>query len=287
VGAIAAATDGNTYLCTQAGTISTGGTVALPFACLATGPITCPAGTLTSIYQAIPGWDAITNAADGVIGANVETRAAFEARRQASVAVNGQNTLANIKAAVLAVPNVLDCYAVENTSGTSATIGGVSVGANSIYVSVSGGAAAAIGQAIWTKKSLGCGTTGSTAVTVTDTSYSTPQPSYTINFTVPTSTAIYVAVSIVNSSSVPSNALALAQAAIISAFAGTDGGTRAKIGATFYASRLYADIAALGAWAQIISIYVGTSASPTGNTVALNINQVPTITASQITLTLV
>ena len=115
---------GNIYLCTQAGTI-VGGSVNLTFACATTGPIICAIGFLSKIYQAIPGWDSITNAAAGVVGNDVESRADFEYRRSLSVAVNATGQTGAILANVLAVPGVLDAYALENplgiTSGSTFT----------------------------------------------------------------------------------------------------------------------------------------------------------------------
>src|SRR5690606_32768719 len=52
----------------------------------------------------------------------------------------------------------------------------------------------------------------------------------------------------------PSNALELIQTAILGAFNGADDGQRARIGQVIYASRYYGAVAALGAWARIISI---------------------------------
>jgi hypothetical protein len=52
------------------------------------------------------------------------------------------------------------------------------------------------------------------------------------------------------------------QNAIVGAFAGEDGGLRARIGSTVYASRFYAPVASLGSWVQIISIQVGAGSVP-------------------------
>lgn len=117
LGARAQDSGGNMYLCTGAGTIGVGGTVALNFACATTGAIACPIGFITTIYQAIPGWDSVTNAAAGMLGRRVETRADFEYRRQRSVALNANGSLQSILAAVLNVPGVLDTYAAENSTG--------------------------------------------------------------------------------------------------------------------------------------------------------------------------
>lgn len=102
---------GYRYQCTQSGTITAGGTIQLPFANTVAGPYAVPS-TLT-IYQSINGWDSAT-VAGGTEGRAVESRTAFETRRQASVAGNAQNQLASIRAQVLAVANVLSCYTNEN-----------------------------------------------------------------------------------------------------------------------------------------------------------------------------
>lgn len=287
-GALATAQDGNQYICTGGGTIPASGNITLPFACVTTGPIACPANSLTTIYRAVPGWDSITNVAAGVVGNVVESTAAFEQRRGLSVALNSRNTLAAILAAVLAVPNVLDARAVENPLPTAATIGGVSVAQNSMFIVVAGGAAQDIANAIWSKKAPGCGYNGNTTLTVIDNNpaYSAPYPSYAVTFQTPLALPIFFAVQIVNSTTIPANGTAMIQAAILAAFAGADGGSRARIGATIYASRYYGGVAGLGAWAEIISLQIGT-ASGNANTVTVNLNQVPVTSAANIAVTFV
>jgi hypothetical protein len=258
VGALAQDTSGNIYTCTEAGTIPPGGTIVLEFAANVPGATPCPAGTLINIYQAIPGWDSITNAADGVIGQATETRAQFEAQRQATLQSNASAVLAAIRGAVLQVPGVLDCYTSENDTNGTQTIGGVALVANSIYVAVEGGAASAVAQAIFTKKPPGSAMNGNTTVTVQDTSppYVPPYPSYSIKFEIPAALPILFAVSIVNGPNVPANALQQVQSAIVAVFSG-NGGTRPAIGSTIFASNFFAAVAALGPWAQIVSLLIG------------------------------
>lgn len=270
-GALAQATDGNVYACVEAGEIGVDGTVTLSFACNVTGPITCPQGTLTSIYQAIPGWDSITNADAGVIGRNVESRSAFEARRAASVAVNSRGSLPAIRAAVLSVDGVIDAYATENATNSPVVIGDYTLAANSVYVAAVGGTDEDVATAIWSRKSPGCSYNGNTTVTVEDqnSGYSPPFPSYTVLFQRPASLGILVAVSLVNTDQVPATATTQIQDAIVAAFAGDDGGIRAQIGAKLLASRYYPTVTALGSWAEIVSIKIGsnntTSAVVTGS----------------------
>lgn len=261
VGAQGKALDGNIYVCTQAGTIPTGGSITLPFACITNGPIACPENTLNKIYLAIPGWDSITNPSAGIIGRNTETRAAFEGRRRQSVAKNAKGSIASILGNVLNVTNVLDAYGYENNTGAPVTYRGFTLVKNSIYICAAGGLPADIAQAIWEKKGPGCDYNGSTTVTIYDTQagLSMPYPAYSVSYQIPTSLPILYAVSILNNPQVPANAVTLIQQAILAAFAGEDGGLRARIGSDIFATRYIGPVAALGSWAQVTSMLVGSN----------------------------
>ena len=270
VGARAQDANGNIYQATQSGVIGSNGTVSIPFAAVTAGPIVCAAGALSIIYQAIPGWDAITNAAAGVTGTSVEAASAFETRRFASVAQNSIGALGSIRGAVLSVPNVIDCYVTENALNTTATVGGVSLLPNSLYVAVEGGLAAAVAQAIFLHKPPGAVYNGNTTVTVYDTQsgYTPPYPSYNVTFQTPINLPISFAVTMANNGSVPSNALALIQAALVLAFSGQDvvgytptggvvNGAPVRIGGTVLASRFYPTLTNLWPGAQVVSILIG------------------------------
>lgn len=347
---------GNIYLCTESGTIPAGGSVDLSFAGAVTGPIACPIGYITSIYQAIPGWDSVTNAAAGVLGNVVESAADFELRRQRSVAANAQGSIGAVLGSVLSVPGVLDAYAFENTSSVStgayftgyivgnvltvtaiasgsialgqmlsatgisigtevaafgsgsgglgtytvsisqtfaslasplplvSSTGGFAIGANSILVCAAGGDPQAIANAIWLKKSPGCNTSGNVTMTVQDTlNYVPPYPTYSISFQQATSASIKFLISMQMNPGVPSNAVSLIAAAVLSAFNGTDGGTKARIGGAIFASRFYGGIVSLGAWAQIYSIQLGVGIA-NQNSVLMPINLAPTLSTSDISI---
>ena len=342
---------GNQYISTAAGTILVGGTVDITFQSVATGAIACPIGYLSAIYASIPGWDSINNTIAGVIGNVVESRTAFEYRRQNSVAANAIGMITAVQGAVFAVPNVLDVYATQNdtnvtsgatftgsitgltltvgtapsntiqigmtitgtgvsdsvvilafgtgTGGTGdymvsksqsvasgallASFGGVQLVAHSIYVAAYGGVAQDVANAIWTKKAPGANYNGNTTVSVVDNvNYLAPYPSYQVTFQTPTATPVLFAIIMQQNAQVPSNATALINAAIAAAFSGADGGQRARIGSWIFASRFYAGIAALGAWAQIYSIQLGITTA-NENSVLMNINQMPTLGAISVT----
>ena len=291
VGAQAEDTSGNLYTCTQAGTIGVSGNITLPFQNIALGPIACPANTLTKIYQAIPGWDTINNPTAGVVGANVETQAAFALRRAASVASNSQGALQSIYGAVFGVPNVIDVYCIENDTSVAVNVGSTSYALlpNSIYIGVAGGAAAAIAQAIYAKKSPGCNMNGNTTVVVSDTSgYQTPVPTYNITFNTLTDVPIYFSVQIKNSTLLPSNIVSLVQNSIVAQFTGANGAPRARAGALLLASSYYAPIIAINPQAiSLMSVLLGTSSPGALTSYLAGVDQEPTLSAANVTVSLV
>ncbi len=283
-------TSGYIYASTADATIGSSGSATVQFQNLTTGPIACAVGALSTIYSTIDGWDTITNSASGSLGNDVETPQAFEIRRRQSVAVNSVNSVQAIQAAVLGVANVIDAYTVDNPTGSTISYGSTSysMAPNSVTVSVAGGVAADIAQAIWGKKSLGCSYNGNTTISVPDTSYNEPYPTYDVTFLVPTSTPVYFAIQIKNNSDLPSDIVTQVQNAIISSFSGLDGGPKARINQTTVAGRYYANVSAINAAVQVESILMGLSAVGATNTsLTFGIDQLPTIDASQISVSLV
>lgn len=275
VGAQAQDTSGNLYICVVAGTIPVTGNITLPFANVVVGPIACPATTLSQIYQAIPGWDTITNVADGVPGANVETDAEFRVRRDQSVALNAHGSLPSIYAAVFDVDNVIDAYATENVTDSPQSVGSTnySLLPHSVYVAAAGGLDADVANAIWTKKDLGANMNGNTVVVVTDNSgYSFPMPSYNITFERPLQAPINFIVNIKNSAALPSSIVLDATVAVQAQFDGEVGtllpngvtaqtsGTRARIGSLLLAASYYGPVTTCegpGVPVQVLSIFIG------------------------------
>lgn len=298
VGSQAQDTSGNIYVCQEAGIIGAGGNVVLPFANTVNGPIAAPMNTVTQIYQAISGWDSVNNASDGVEGANVETAIAFEFRRKQSVAINGQGSLPAIYAACFAVPGVIDVYVTQNNTGSTINTGSTSfpVIARSVYVAVVGGNALAVATAIWKAVNIGAayqtgaGSAGATLVTqnVSDQSgYSIPIPTYPVSFIEPAPTPIYFAVTITNSTLLPSDIVTRVKNAIIASFTGADGSARARVGSQILASKFYGPVQAIGPEVSILTIFIGAAPTPTGSSVLVGIDQVPTVIAANITVALV
>lgn len=290
-GSLAKDASGSVYACTDGGVIGSGGSVALDFANLTDGPLPCPTGALNTIYRTIPGWDEITNASDGVLGRDVESRAEFERRRWDSVQSNSTGSVGAVRGAVLAVPDLLDVYVTENdTDADTGPFDGVTLLAHSIYVCVAGGDNEAIARAIWSRKSGGCAMTGDTDVTFEDMTdpHGPPFPEHSVTFQTAVAMDFTIRVTLADIDSVPADALALIAPVILAAFAGSDGGTRARINSLVLASRYYAPVQSLGQWAQIITIEVAEAGvSPSwDDSVQVGIAHVPALAAEDILLVL-
>lgn len=288
-GALAQDDAGNLWQSTGSAVFSGGGIVTTQFACLTLGVVLLGIGQLTKIAQTSPGWDAITNLGAATTGSATESRADFEVRRQASVAINSKGTPAAIRAAVFAVSGVLDVFAYDNFGNSILNYGSTNypIAPHSIYVAAVGGADADVAQAIFSRKDSGCDMNGNTSVTVYDTDgYSYPYPSYVMKFMRPASLPVLFSIQLVNNSSLPSNIIQLAKAATIATFTGSNGAQRARIGGQIFASNYYAAVANLGSAVSIVQIKVGTTTA-TLDSVSVGINQSPTIQESNITVTLV
>jgi hypothetical protein len=223
------------------------------------------------------------------MGSDVESRADFEYRRRNSVALNGKGTPQAIYAEVFALADVLDVYVKDNPKGDTVLVGSTDYPMlpHSVYVAVVGGADVDIAEAIWRKKDTGCDYNGNTSVTVTDDSgYNYPQPTYVVKFERPAALPVKFAVQLVNDVSLPSNIVALVKAAIIARFNGTDGTTRERIGSLILASRYYGAVVSAASNVSLISVLIGTS-TPTLSQVSVGIDQKPTLSESDITVTLV
>lgn len=261
-GAIIQDPSGYFWAATGALTIGSSGSVVGTFQCQTTGPIAWPANTPCTICTAVAGWDQATSAVAAALGNAVESRAAFENRRRQSVAINSHGTPQTILGNVLAVPNVLSAYVIDNPTGAAVEVGptNYSVAAHSILVSAYGGVAAAVAAAIWNGKDAGCAYNGNTSYTVYDTSYPAgSQPAYPVTWLVPTPTPVYFAVTIEGNSALPSNIVSLVQDAILEVFEGTDpaGSTPAGIGLTISTSRYAANINLISNALNIVSNFVG------------------------------
>ena len=289
-GTLAQDINGNTYIADASATIGITGTVSSVFSNIVTGPIPCAATTLTQIYQALVGWDAITNPAPGTTGANVESRAQFEYRRKNSVAINAHGTVNAIYGEVFAILNVIDVYVIDNPTNATVMVGATNfpVVAHSVFVAAVGATDQEVGEAIWRKKDVGCDYNGNTTVAVVDTSgYSYPQPEYNVTFERPTALPLFFAVSLINDPTLPFNISDLVKQAVLDRFNGNDGTSRERIGSLILASRYYGAVVSIASSVALISVLIGTSGPALLTQINVGIDQRPTLDSANITVILV
>lgn len=95
-------------------TIGGGGTVDVAATATETGPIEAALGSIDEIVDTVAGWDTVINAADAVIGRNIESNAAFRARREESQSAAGTSTDQAMRAALVALEAVTAAAVISN-----------------------------------------------------------------------------------------------------------------------------------------------------------------------------
>lgn len=129
------------------------------------GALVAAVGTITKTLTPTLGWQTVTNLSAAAAGAPVESDAALRARQAISTSLPSQTTLAGVLAAVSALDGVTQARAFENDTNTTDTNG---LPPHSIALVVLGGAITDIATAIYTKKTPGTYTHGTTSAPVVD-----------------------------------------------------------------------------------------------------------------------
>jgi len=257
------------------GTI-TGGTLVLEFRATETGPITAYAGTVTNIDTPVAGWTSVTNPADHFnLGADVESDAAYRLRQVAELRGQGLGTVAAIRAAVLVVANVTECFVFENSTDATDANG---LPPHSFEAVVANGLDADVAKAIADSKPVAIATHGTTTQATTDGNGF----SVSIKFSRPQTLNIYVEATVtVNPALFPSNGLDLIKAAIVAY-----GDTNYHVGSEVRASALLPSIfAACPGVLECTMPFIGTAPSPgTSTTINVNNRQLADLDTSRITL---
>lgn len=287
---VASDSRGYLYYSLADATIPDTGAVDVVFQNQATGPIACPIGALNIIYRAISGWSGVTNATAGVLGNDVESRANFEYRRRQSVAGNAKNQLGAIYASVLGVPGVTDAYVTQNNTSAPISKGatGYVMEPHSLYIAVYGGAQEDIANAIFQKLNPGPSMLGNAAHTIVDSeNYVQPYPEYEIRWNTPAAVSMYVKVELANNNSLPDDISSRIRAAVVAQFNGEDGGTRARIASSVFAGRYYSGVQEVDPDnVDIYAISLSRNGTAYSSSVQFGIDEVPTLDASNITVTL-
>lgn len=193
--------------------------------CIVTGAVPSIAGTLTVIVNAVSGWTAVTNAADAVLGRDIDNDILLRHRREQQLALRGGSTAAAIKADLLdittdsSLANMRNVSVVENTLDTPDPLTGLP--GHSIEVLIDDGdtpsvANTLIAQIIFDGKAAGIATFGSSSGVATDLNGQT----HTVLFSRTTLRPVYITLSVTTTASYPVDGAAQVKAAIVAAGAG-------------------------------------------------------------------
>lgn len=279
---------GYIYQTFSAATIPSSKSVDVQFTCLTTGPIECGVGELNRIYRPLSGWDSVYNTTPGVVGSDVESRIAFETRRQNSVARNSRNQDASTLAKVLEVNGVLDAYVWSNRKDTTELKGSTSfpVAPHSVYIGVYGGADQDVAEAIFSTKNPGANLNGNTTIIVEDKeNYSAPYPQYDMQWEKVSPLRIYFKVDIDNDiDNLPSDVTDQIKSVVASVFNGTyEGSTKARIGSRISGGTYYAPIIEISPdYMSINSILLSRDGVSFVNSLTVGIDEIPTIQTTDV-----
>lgn len=148
-----------------------GGFVYLTATCDTTGAVVATAGEITTIVTPVDGWDSVTNT-DADPGRDQETDGALRSRRQAALATAGSTSPNAILSALLELEFVTGATVVDNPTGTSAVVDGITVDPYGVAAVVSPATLtadqqASVLQAIFDHLGAGTAISGSVSGTVT------------------------------------------------------------------------------------------------------------------------
>lgn len=261
-------------------TIPIGGFINTTATCTTPGAIAALAGTVNKIITPTLGWQSVTNATAASAGAPVESDASLRARQGFSVALPSLTVLAGIVGVIEALTGVTQCVAYENDTNSTDANG---LPPHSISMVVLGGAAAAIANAISSKKTPGAATYGTTSAVVVD----SVGVAHTINYYVPTPKTITVAVSLHPLTSGYTSAIGVSVVAAIVSYINAlmigDDVERARL---YLPAQLYGSADSLTYNITAIQIAISPGAVGTSD-LTIAFNERATTTTGSVTLTLV
>lgn len=181
---------GNQFILATTHVFSGGGSASLAFRAKNIGQVETSPNTITNQVTVILGVTAVNNPTVATsIGVNEESDAELKIRHAKSFFLAATAPADSIEAYLLTVAGVTDAFVAENDTAAPAN----GVAAFSIWCIVQGGTDAAVGTAIYRKKTLGCGMTGD------DKSYVVTRPngtSFTAVWDIPIDETLYVRFSI-------------------------------------------------------------------------------------------
>lgn len=260
--------------------IGAGGSVVGTVICDEAGAIEANPNSINIIPSALVGLDRVYNTDSAIVGYAEESRQDFNVRRRESVAINAKMTDDAVRGAVLAIPNVVDCYAVSNPTDATVTFGSTNYPAirNSIVVSVVGGDDYDVAEAAFIKAGTGCSWNGNTPITVLAQDYPTNPPQYPITFLRPDFLDVYIQITVLDISSVTVQDQTAAKDYILSSSA--SGENKVRINKTFIPAVYMCGMPNI----DIVSIKASTDNVTWQDKLPIGLDQYPSLNAFRISI---
>lgn len=260
-------------------TIPLSGDINVTATCQTPGAVEASANTITQIMTPSLGWQTATNPGLASAGAPVESDADLRQRQTISVALPSLTVLQGIIGAVASLVGVSQVRGFENDTGTTDARG---LPPHSIALVVLGGDAAAIASAIYSKKTPGAYTDGTTYRDVADAAGIMNR----IRFYIPTEIPIKATVTIhalTGYTSAIADQIKVSVRAYINAL---------KIGNSVYISRLYLPAQLYGGLGmetfEITSIQISIAPAVVGSSdIAIAFKELATCLLSDLTVVVV
>lgn len=262
--------------------IGSDGTATGRFLSVNKGAIPCAAGQLTKIIDGTLGWETITNTSPATLGNSRESDESYKQQFYDSGLFTGMSLVEDYENAITNVENVKSCYVRDNGESSSVVYDTVTIAAHSVYVCVDGGNNTDIADAIFHRKSGGCGYTAIAGQSVTENIIDeTYGDTYTVTFNRPQETQIYVNVSANSGTSTSDNLENSIKNAVFNYI------NSLKIGADLLLLSLASAINTAVPGVELSSLTIGTSSdSLSSNNITIHINQVAKSTLTNITVTI-
>ena len=165
------------------------GILSVTATCETVGAVLADIGSIQTIATNQYGWYSVSNAAAAIPGVALETDTALRKRQSTSVLLPSQTPLDGTTAAIETVSGVTRVKVYENSTASTDSNG---IPAHSVASVVEGGDDTEVATAIADKKTMGCGTYGTTSITMPS-QYSVGS---SIKFSRPTESTIDVIITI-------------------------------------------------------------------------------------------
>jgi uncharacterized phage protein gp47/JayE len=272
------AVDGNgvKWYLPESVTIGSGGSVEKTATSENAGAVEALANSINEIGTPTRGWLTVNNALEAEAGDPIENDADLRIRQSISTMFPSQSVFEGIIATIADLEGVLKHKGYENDTGSTDSDG---IPEHSISVVVKGGEEDDIGEAIFNKKTVGCGTYGTTTVNVPNALGDlTP-----IDFFRPTEKPVFVKVTLQAGVGFANSTKALIQASVAEYL------NTLEIGENVYHSKLFCPAnlpdSDLDDTYNITEILLSFSASPTlSNDLATLFNELATGDDSDVTI---